>query len=536
MIRRIAVVVLVAGAVFAQDAARMDQVAQASVSEKKFMGTVLVARGDQVLLSKGYGSANLEWNIPNAPSTKFRLGSVTKQFTAASILLLEERGRLKTDDPVKKFMPDAPSAWDKITVFHLLTHTSGIPNFTGFSDYASQEPFPTTPEKLVARFRDKPLDFQPGEKWSYSNSGYVLLGYLIEKASGETYEKFLQENIFGPLAMKDSGYDSNSSIIARRASGYAPGKNGPENAGFINMTVPFSAGSLYSTTEDLLRWETGLFGGKVLSAASVAKMTTPFKDDYALGVGVRTVKGHKVIDHGGGIEGFNTFLAYYPDDKLTVVVLANLNGSAPQEIATKLAAVVHGEKVELPSERNEITLAPKALEQYVGTYQLAPRVEMKVTLDGGQLFTQLSGQGKLPLFPSSETMFFLKAVDAQVEFGKDEKGPYAVLHQGGRDMKAPRTSDQVVERKEVAVAPKILEQYVGTYEMRPGFDMAITLEGGQLVSQATGQGKIPLFAESETKFFPKLMDAEIEFVKDDKGAVTQMILRQGPGEIKATRK
>jgi len=232
------------------------------------------------------------------------------------------------------------------------------------------------------------------------------------------------------------------------------------------MTVPFSAGSLYSTTEDLLRWETGLFGGKVLSAASVAKMTTPFKDDYALGVGVRTVKGHKVIDHGGGIEGFNTFLAYYPDDKLTVVVLANLNGSAPQEIATKLAAVVHGEKVELPSERNEITLAPKALEQYVGTYQLAPRVEMKVTLDGGQLFTQLSGQGKLPLFPSSETMFFLKAVDAQVEFGKDEKGPYAVLHQGGRDMKAPRTSDQVVERKEVAVAPKILEQYVGTYEMR----------------------------------------------------------------------
>ncbi len=181
----------------------------------------------------------------------------------------------------------------------------------------------------MARFRDKPLDFQPGEKWSYSNSGYVLLGYLLEKASGESYEKFVQENIFGPLGMKDSGYDSNSAVIPRRAAGYARSKNGPVNAGFIHMSIPFSAGALYSTTEDLLRWEQGLFGGKVLSAASLTKMTTPFKNDYACGVGVRTVNGHKVIDHGGGIEGFNTFLAYYPEDKLTAVALGNLNGDAP---------------------------------------------------------------------------------------------------------------------------------------------------------------------------------------------------------------
>ena len=197
--RGIGIALLLAAAGLAQDVSRMDQVVQSYVSDKKFMGSVLVARGAEVLLSKGYGSANLEWNVPNSPTTKFRLGSVTKQFTAASILLLEEHGKLKTDDPVKKFMPDAPAAWDKITIFHLLTHTSGIPSFTSFPDYASQEPFATTPEKLVARFRDKPLDFQPGEKWSYSNSGYVLLGYLLEKVSGESYEKFVQENIFGPL-------------------------------------------------------------------------------------------------------------------------------------------------------------------------------------------------------------------------------------------------------------------------------------------------------------------------------------------------
>jgi CubicO group peptidase (beta-lactamase class C family) len=169
MIRRISITLLVAVAVMAQDVSRMDEVVKTFVSKKEFMGAVLVARGSEVLLSKGYGSANLEWNIPNSPSTKFRIASLTKQFTAAAILLLEERGKLKTDDLVKKLIPDVPAAWDNITIFHLLTHTSGIPNYTSFSDYRAQAPFPTTPEKLVARFREKPLDFQPGEKWSYNN-------------------------------------------------------------------------------------------------------------------------------------------------------------------------------------------------------------------------------------------------------------------------------------------------------------------------------------------------------------------------------
>src|SRR6266404_4772130 len=319
MIRRIAVVLWLVGSCAVlgsscsaqDDVSRMEQVLQSYISSKQFMGSVLVARDKTIVLDKGYGFANLEWNVPNSPTTKFRLGSITKQFTSASIFLLEERGKLKVDDPVKKYMPDAPGAWDKVTIFNLLTHTSGIPSFTGFPDYASTEAIPTTPEKLVARFRDKPLEFQPGEKWNYSNSGYVLLGYLIEKISGEAYEKFVQENIFNPLGMKDSGYDSNTAIILRRASGYSPGKDGPANAGYIDMSIPLSAGKLYSTTEDLLRWEQGLFGGKLLSPASLQKMTTPFKNDYACGVGVSTVKGRNVIAHGGGIEGFNTQLSYY---------------------------------------------------------------------------------------------------------------------------------------------------------------------------------------------------------------------------------
>ena len=426
-----------ASASFGQEnAPRMEQIVQSFVANKTFMGSVLVVRDKTVLFEKGYGSADLEWDIPNSPATKFRLGSITKQFTAASIMLLEERGKLKIEDPVKKYMPDAPAAWDKVTIYNLLTHTSGIPSFTELPDYDSLEPFTTTSEKLVARFRDKPLEFEPGEKFKYDNSGYALLGYLIEKISGQTYAQFVQDNIFTPLEMKDSGYDSNSAIIMRRASGYTNGKQGIENAGFINMTVPFAAGSLYSTVEDLARWEQGLFGGKVLSAASLQKMTTPFKSNYAFGLAVSTANGHKVIEHGGGIEGFNTHLSYYPDDKLIVVVLANLNGDAPGNIAHKLASIAHGETVTLPSERREVAVAPAILSNYVGTYALSPDFSLVITLEGGQLMSQATGQGKFPLFAESDTKFFLKTIDAQVEFVKNDTGEVTglILHQGGRDM------------------------------------------------------------------------------------------------------
>jgi CubicO group peptidase (beta-lactamase class C family) len=457
MVPRLAATLLLAGTTLLQNIdSRMDQVVQSYVSNKQFMGSVLVARGDQVLLSKGYGSANLEWQIPNTPSTKFRLGSLTKQFTAASVLLLEERGKLKVEDPVKKYLPDAPAAWNKMTIFHVLTHTAGIPNFTSFPDYPSSEPFPTAPEKLVARFRDKPLDFEPGEKWNYSNSGYVLLGYLIERVSGQTYEKFVQDNLFTPLGMKDSGYDSNSAVIARRAAGYSPSPNGTVNAGFIHMSVPFAAGALYSTTEDLLRWEQGLFGGKLLSTASLQKMTMPFKNDYAFGLGVRTDNGRKIIDHNGGIEGFSTELAYYPEDRLTVVVLGNLNSPAPGQIATALAALAHGQTVTLQSERKEISVDPKVLARYVGAYQMpgGPAV-MLVTLDNNQLISQMTGQGPIPIFPMSETRFFPKVVDAELEFsGSDAQGraTQMTLHQAGRDMAAKRLDDSEYKRLADAAA------------------------------------------------------------------------------------
>ena len=521
-------------------AARMEEVIQSFVAKKQFMGAVLVARGNDVLFDKGYGSADLEWNVPNSDRTKFRLGSITKQFTAASILLLEERGKLSVDDPVKKYMPDAPQAWDKITIFNLLTHTSGIPSFTGFPEYEKLEPFATPPEQLVARFRDKPLDFQPGEKWSYSNSGYVLLGYLLEKISGQSYPNFVQENIFKPLGMEDSGYDSNSAIIPERASGYMSGPQGFTNAGYINMTVPFSAGALYSTTRDLLKWEQGLFGGKVLSAASLKKMTTPFKNDYAFGLEVHKVDGQEVIEHGGGIEGFNTMLAYYPEDKLTLIVLGNVNGRAPDEIARDLGMLVHGGKVVLTSERKTVPVDPKIFDGYVGNYELMPNFIISITRDGDHLFAQATGQQKFEIFPETQKDYFYKVVDAQITFVTDSSGRATalILHQNG-DNRAERVNGPTPaappEHKEAHVNPKIFDGYVGSYQLVPGFVITITRDGDHLFEQATNQPKFEIFPESDKTYFLKVVDAQITFVTDTAGRASELILHQGGMDQHAKR-
>lgn len=443
--RRYAAIALAAFALaplpaLAQDPARMDAVVRDDADKGAFMGAVLVARDDVVLFDKGYGSANLEWNIPNDGATKFRLGSVTKQFTAVAILLLQDRGKLTLDAPVKTYLPDAPAAWDKVTVRHLLTHSAGIPNFTNFPDYGATKTLPATHDSLIARFRDKPLEFAPGEKFAYSNSGYVLLSAIIEKLSGQSYAAFVAENLFKPLGMADTGYDSHAMILPRRASGYAPGPKGPVNADYISMTIPQGAGGLYSTTWDLLKWQRGVYGGKLLTPAALVAFRTPYKDGYALGVGVQSAGGSTTIEHGGGIEGFNTSLAYDPDRKLTVVVLGNLNGPAPGKLSKALMTLARGGTVTLAAERKEITVAPDQLAQYEGVYELAPTFAITMRVKDGKLMTQATGQQEFELFPESKDRFFLKVVDAQVEFTRDASGKVMgiILHQGGRAMPGAR--------------------------------------------------------------------------------------------------
>jgi CubicO group peptidase (beta-lactamase class C family) len=229
----------------AQDVERMRDVVRRYVDDQTFMGTVLVARDGEVLLSEGFGFANLEWKIPNTPVTKFRLGSVTKQFTAAAVLLLAERGKLSLDDSVKKHWPDAPSSWESVTFFHLLTHTAGIPNMAALPNFATYRLMPSPVARTVALLKDRPLEFAPGAQMRYSNSGYVLLGYLIESISGQSYAAFLRDNIFTPLGMMDTGYDVHAEIIERRAIGYVAATGGFANAAYVDMTIPHAAGALY---------------------------------------------------------------------------------------------------------------------------------------------------------------------------------------------------------------------------------------------------------------------------------------------------
>jgi len=427
----------------AQDVtAKLDEYMNALVSQGRFSGSVLVARDGKVVFSKGYGQANSEWDIPNTPQTKFRLGSITKQFTAVSILLLQERGKLNVEDPVCKYFDKCPDTWKEITIHHLLSHTAGLPNFTSFPDYTKTMMIPTTMDSLISRFKDKPLDFAPGQKMSYSNSGYVVLGYIVEKVSGGRYEDFVQKNIFEPLKMMDTGYDHHDRILKNRATGYSLIDGKKANSLHIDMTIPHGAGALYSTVGDLFLWNEALFSDKLLSAKSRELMMTPVKNNYGYGLVMQKNSNRDTVSHGGGINGFSTFLVRFLEEKLTIVVLRNTDYGMPQpgKISADLAGITLGDSVEIPKPRAEVRVDPKILDAYVGEYEIKPGVIITVVKESGHLVAQLTGQPQFDLFPESENKFFLKVVDAQITFVRNDSSQvsHLVLHQGGQNTQAKK--------------------------------------------------------------------------------------------------
>jgi CubicO group peptidase (beta-lactamase class C family) len=432
-------------AAFAQDLApKADEIVNAYVKQNKFSGSVLVAKGGKVILSKGYGMANYELEVPNTPQTKFRLGSITKQFTSMAIAQLQERGLLSVEDPITKYLPDFPKeTGDKVTVFHLLTHTSGIPSFTNFPDYQQIKMSKFTGEKLIAWLKGKPLEFVPGENYKYNNSGYFLLGYIVEKVSGKSYEQFVQENIFTPLAMKSTGFDRNSALIKNRAAGYTVKGKELENSEYIDMTVPGGAGAMYSTVEDLYTWDRALYTEKLVKKATLDKIFTPFKSNYGYGWIVNEQFKRKRITHGGGIDGFNTTIVRFVNDDTCIIALSNTVPATLGPMSQSLAALLFGEKYDLPQDeaaaaaaRKEIKVDPKIFDAYVGDYELAPNFIMTVTREGDKLMVQPTGQGKSEIFPESETKFFSKVVNAQLVFNKNDKGVVEklTLYQNGNEV------------------------------------------------------------------------------------------------------
>lgn len=317
-------------------AQQMDQF----VSSREFSGVVLVARDGRVLFEKAYGLANREHGVPNTLETKFRIGSNTKQFTAMSVLMLAERNKLSVADSLCKYIDDCPQAWSEITLRHLLTHTSGIPDFTEFPDNDHYERLPMTPLETMARFRNKPLESVPGERFNYDNSGYLLLGYVVERASGERYEDFLRHNIYERIGMSDSGYDHPWIVLKNRASGYAARHGEVVNATYIEMDQPFGGGSMYSTARDLLRWDQALYSDKLVSRKSLEQMFMPYEGNYsatrpvdrgwysrhkyAFGWDISTWFGRTLYSHAGGINGFRAVIMRYPEDRTLVIVLMNV--------------------------------------------------------------------------------------------------------------------------------------------------------------------------------------------------------------------
>jgi D-alanyl-D-alanine carboxypeptidase len=334
-------------------ARKADEYVRREFDAGRFVGSVMVARSNQVVFMKGYGLANRENDVPNAPDTKFRLASLTKQFTAMCILRLRDQGKLSLDDGVSRFVPDCPSSWSGIKIRHLLGHTSGIANFSDFTDYASTMMLSSPPEKTIERFRDKPLGFEPGSRFAYSNSGYILLGYVVERASGRAYEEYVEETIFRPLGMEASGYDHSETILPHRASGYSRRGDTWVNAPYIDMSIPYAAGGLYSTVEDFFRWYQCWRERKILSPSSWETMTTAGEWNYGVGMWIskhfrRTRR--TVFEHGGHVSGFATSMKWFPQDDLFVAVFANWDSARTGDVAENLAALMFDMPVNLPTD------------------------------------------------------------------------------------------------------------------------------------------------------------------------------------------
>tara|TARA_R110000787_G_scaffold108621_1_gene217007 strand:+ start:3926 stop:5686 length:1761 start_codon:yes stop_codon:yes gene_type:complete len=534
----------------------------------KFNGSVLVADQGTVIYKKGFGMANMEWDIPNQPNTKHRLGSVTKQFTAMLVLQLVAEGKLNLQKPITTYLPDYPKATgDIITTHHLLTHTSGIPNYTSFPKFMEDESRnPYTPAAFVKMFDEKELDFAPGEKFSYSNSGYFLLGILVEKLSGKSYEQMLQDKIFTPLNMKETGYDNHGDILKNRATGYEKQGGGYVNSRYLDMTIPYAAGSMYSTVEDLYKWDQALYTTTLLPKEYMTLYFKPYitafgSADYAYGwavgyskIGTSTDSIY-TIGHGGGINGFNTNISRATSDKSLVVLLNNTGGAPLDDMTKAIRGIMYGKTYDMPkkSVANAVfaVIEDKGIDAGVSyyntikddeTYNLSEREmnDVGYQLMGGDKVAEASKVFQLITeeFPTSSNAYDSLG-ESLMKLGKNDQAiknyrKSVVLNPNNKNgiEFLKKLGDDVSDlEKEVKVSDAILETYIGKYELMPSFILTVTKEGNQLKTQATGQPVFDIFPKTENEFYLKVVNAQLVFNKNEEGNVDSVTLFQGGQEV-----
>lgn len=408
-------------------AAQIDQALTATFPADAPGAAVIILRAGKPILRKGYGMANLELGVPIAPEMVFRLGSVTKQFTAVAILMLVEMGKIKLDDAITQYLPDYPTHGQTITVEHLLTHTSGIMNFVTLPAWVNVQRNDMTPSELIALFADKPLDFPPGTQWAYSNSGYVLLGAIIEKVSGMSYAEFIQQQIFTPLGMTHSTYDLPERILPGRVAGYTRGTEGFQNAPYLSMSHPYAAGALVSSVDDLAKWDAALYSDKLVHQGSLQRAFHSFRltigedTGYGYGFEVAEYAGHRLLAHAGSIHGFATQTLRLPDDKVYIAILSNCENCPVDlnELAFDIATMLIGKPYRDPT---AITLPASTLATYEGVYVRPDGSELIVRLVGEQLQVQFAGIPPLPLLPYSTSAFFIKDAKIRIKFVNDTSG------------------------------------------------------------------------------------------------------------------
>lgn len=503
-------------------AAKVQELLEVANKYRVFNGTALVAENGKVIYKGAFGMANMEWSIPNAPDTRFRLGSITKQFTSMLTLQLVEQGKIKLDGKISDYLPDyRKDIGEKVTIHHLLTHTSGIPSYTsqpGFFENVSRNPYKVT--DFVTKYTSGNLEFEPGSKFTYNNSGYFLLGAIIEKVTGKSYEQVLKENILDPLGMKNTGYDHHDTLIPKRAAGYGKTADGYTNAAYLDMSIPYAAGSMYSTVDDLYLWDQALYTDKLITAQSKELMYKPFLDNYAYGWNVSdssfkvNEQPVQIIRHGGGINGFSTMIARFPKEKNLIVILDNTaqNTGRLSETITK---ILYNQPYELPK-MSFIPLLEKTLKEKGSEAAVAHYRELKEKQAATYDFSESeSNRFGFMLAQAGKLKEAIQVFKLNLESYPKNAAALDMLKR--------------LEATPVTVDAKVFDTYVGEYELRPNFIMRIYREGEKFMSQVTNQNAIEIFAESDTVFYPKVIQAKLTFVKDADGKVTGMRLVQGGG-------
>lgn len=531
---------------------------------RQFNGTALVADASGVVHKKGYGYANFEWQIPNTPDVRFRLASITKQFTSMVIMQLVSEGKIKLDDRITTHLPDyRKDTGDKITIAQLLNHTSGIPSYTGmpgFFQNDSRDAYKVA--DFVKKFASGDLEFDPGTKFAYNNSAYFLLGAIIEKVTGKTYAEAVQERIFDPLGMKSSGYDLSAPVIAKRASGYALAGGAYVNAPFLDMTVPYAAGSLYSTVEDMYLWDRALYTDGLLKDDLKKQMFTAGLQDYGFGwsMSKRKLDDEKIeldaISHSGGIHGFSTLIVRIPEKKELVVLLDNTSrGDKLSPLASGIISILRG--VEPKQPRKSLVDDLQSVSKESGAAIVARYRELRKQHPDEYDFNEqeLNNLGYM-LLGQGRTTDAIEVFKLNVEMYPQASNPYDSLGEayavaGNKELaianyrKAfeldPKNANakaaiERLEKPAEAVEMKYpLDAFVGRYQLRPGFILSFFIEDGKLVSQATGQQKIGLRAESATEFAAIGVPARLAFHMGADGKATAVTLFQGGREIRAER-